>query len=404
MTIYLDILRHPRMAALFGAALLARLPIGINGLAIVLFLREQTGSFAVAGAVAAGLAVGTGTAAPFMGRFVDRSGVRMLLPLATAHAAGILALLGLGSADAPTVALVAVALATGASYPPSPSVLRSRFPELMRDDPRLVAPAYALDSILLELTFVCAPLLVAVAVVAIGPEAALVLSAASVLTGVSLFLSALPPEEPIALHDHGVLGALRAPGIHTLVLTMMPIGFAIGALEVSLPAFSHEHSRPELAGVLIAFWAIGSAAGGFVYGARPRRSPLALIHQRLTLLLPLGFVPLLFAPSMAVMALLLLPAGLFIAPILATRNELATAAAPPGTKTEALTWPLTALMSGLALGAAVGGVLIDGSGWRAAAVAAVASAAVGGLVATVRRSALRAALATAASTHAAGVR
>jgi MFS family permease len=400
MSVYLDILRHPRMATLFGAALMARLPIGINGLAIVLFLREQTGSFSVAGAAAAGLAVGTGAAAPFMGRFVDRSGAGVLLPLAAAHAGGILGLLALGSAGAPTGVLVAVAMATGASYPPSPSVLRSRFPELLQENPRLVAPAYALDSVFLEITFVVAPLLVAVAVAAIGPEAALVLSATTVLTGVSLFLSVLPPDEAAPIRSHrGLLGALRAPGIHTLVLTMIPIGFAIGALEVTLPAFSHEEASPELAGVLIAIWAIGSAAGGIVYGARPRRSPLALVHLRLTLLLPLGFLPLLLAPSMAVMALLLLPAGAFIAPILATRNELATEAAPPGTKTEALTWPLTALMSGLALGAAVGGVLIDGSGWRAAVLAAVLSAAAGGLVATMRRSTLRAALAAATSAH-----
>ena len=47
-----EILRAPHVAALVVSSLLSRLPIGINALAIVLFLREQTGSFAVAGAVA----------------------------------------------------------------------------------------------------------------------------------------------------------------------------------------------------------------------------------------------------------------------------------------------------------------------------------------------------------------
>ena len=98
-----------------------------------------------------------------------------------------------------------------------------------------------------------------------------------------------------------------------------------------------------------------------------------------------------------VMALLLVPAGLFIAPILATRNELASQAAPAGTKTEALTWPLTALVAGIALGAAGGGALIDASGWRAAALAAVLSALAGALVATSRRSSLRTAVATASA-------
>ena len=399
MSLYARILRHPRMAGLFAAALVARLPIGINGLAVVLFLREQTGSFAVPGAVAGGLALGTGLGAPFMGRLVDRLGGRVLLPLAGAMAGGILALLALGHAGAPALVLVAVAVATGAVYPPSPSVLRARFPELLRSEPALVPAAYALDSVLLEVTFVLAPLVVVAVIALLGPGAALVVSAATVLLGVSAFVWLLPPDGPPAVHreDTGLLGVLRAPGIRTLVMTMLPVGFAIGALEVAVPAFSHDESRAELAGVLLATWSLGSAVGGFVYGARVRRSSLPAVHLRLTLLLPLGFLPLLVAPSMAVMAVLLVPAGLFIAPIIATRNELASQAAPPGTKTEALTWPLTALVGGIALGAAAGGALIDASDWRGAAIAAVLAAAAGALVAASRRATLRAAVAPAAS-------
>jgi MFS family permease len=399
MSAYARILRHPRMAALFAAALVARLPIGINGLAVVLFLRDQTGSFAVPGAVAGGLALGTGVGAPFMGRLVDRMGAGVLVPLAVANAAGIVSLLLLGYAGAPAILLIAVAVATGALYPPSPSVLRARFPELLSSEPALVPAAYALDSVLLEITFVLAPLVVVVAIALLGPGAALVVSAAAVLVGVAVFVWLLPADaEPLVHHeDAGLLGPLRAPGIRTLVMTMLPVGFAIGALEVAVPAFSHDQSRAELAGVLLATWSLGSALGGFVCGARVRRSPLPLVHQRLTLLLPLGFLPVLLAPSMAVMALLLIPAGLFIAPIIASRNELASRAAPPGTKTEALTWPLTSLVGGIALGAAAGGALIDASDWRAAATAAVLSAGAGGLIATARRQTLRAAVAPAPS-------
>src|SRR5919107_185065 len=54
---YLQILRTPHVARLFAASLLARLPIGINGLAIVLLLRAETGSFSVAGATAGAFAL-----------------------------------------------------------------------------------------------------------------------------------------------------------------------------------------------------------------------------------------------------------------------------------------------------------------------------------------------------------
>jgi predicted MFS family arabinose efflux permease len=399
MNQYLRILRHPGMATLLGAAMVARLPFSINALGIVLFLREQTGEFSAAGAVAGAMALGAGCGAPVMGRIVDRRGSRVLLLLAAGNATGVLSLLALGSSDAPLPLLMAVAFVAGFSYPPSPSVLRARFPELLGDQPELVPSAYALDSVLLELSFVCGPLLVAAVVATVGPGAALVLSAASVVGGVAVFVAALPPDEhPIGhVHARSLLSVLRAPGISTLVMTMVPVGFAIGSMQVSLPAFTHDESHPELAGVLLATWSISAACGGFVYGLRQTGPDLAVLHHRLTLMLPLALLLPLMAPSIPVMALLLMPAGSLIAPIIATRNQLASEAAPPGTKTEALTWPLTALVAGLSSGTALGGILIDSGSWRTAIFAGVLGAAAASVIATTRRTSLRAAVATARS-------
>ena len=74
MVTYRRLLRAPRFAPLLGATLLARLPIGINGLAVVLFLRAQHASFSVAGAAAGALALGTGLGAPLCARAVDKLG------------------------------------------------------------------------------------------------------------------------------------------------------------------------------------------------------------------------------------------------------------------------------------------------------------------------------------------
>jgi predicted MFS family arabinose efflux permease len=395
MSVYLELLRDRRIATLLGAALIARLPFGINALAIVLFLREETGSFAIAGAVAGSLMIGAGSGAPITARFVDRRGTGVLMLLAVGNATGLVTLFVLGSNDVPAAILMITAALTGFSYPPSPSVMRARFPDLLSSRPQLVQSAYALDSVLLELSFVGGPLLVAIVITLVGPGPALLVSAAAVLTGVTIFVSALPPDPHKPPHPHalGLLDVLRTPSIATLVLTMLPVGFALGALEVSIPAFSIHESHRELAGVLLAILAISSAAGGFVYGIRTRRSSLAVVHHRLTLFLPLTFIPPLLAPSIPVMAVMLVPAGVFIAPIIATRNELASESAPPGTKTEALTWPLTALVAGLSSGTALGGVLIDASGWHASILAAVVGATAGAAIATARRETLRAALA-----------
>src|SRR3954453_8143420 len=113
MRAYARVLRVPRMRALMVSSVLTRLPIGINGLAVVLFLRAETGSFSVAGAGAGGLGLGAGPGGPGNPPLGARLGARVLLALACAHAGLLGAIVALGKLDAPTVALVAAALLTG---------------------------------------------------------------------------------------------------------------------------------------------------------------------------------------------------------------------------------------------------------------------------------------------------
>jgi uncharacterized protein YqgC (DUF456 family) len=61
---YARTLRVPHVARLLAIGVVARLPMGIDTLAIVLFAREHGGSFAVAGAVAAAFGVGNGALTP----------------------------------------------------------------------------------------------------------------------------------------------------------------------------------------------------------------------------------------------------------------------------------------------------------------------------------------------------
>ena len=82
------VLRAPDVARLLSAAILARMPIGIDSLGMVLFVRAETGSFARAGLVAAAFGLAIGLSAPALGRLIDHhSHARVMLPLAALHAA-----------------------------------------------------------------------------------------------------------------------------------------------------------------------------------------------------------------------------------------------------------------------------------------------------------------------------
>ncbi len=392
MGIYAAILRRPGIALLVASTLFARLPVGINGLAVLLFVRAETGSFATAGAVTGAMALGTALGGPLQGRLVDHRGEGMLLPMACAHATGLVAVWALAGASDHVVPLAAVALVAGAAIPPSSSVLRSRWPYLLEGRPDLITGAYALDSVLIELIFVTGPLLTAGAVATTGSEGALFLSAASTLAGTAVFVGALAHRPGPARDRHpGVfgLGALGSAGLRVLVLSSIPFGFYIGSLEVALPAFTQSIGRPALAGVLLAVWSAASGVAGLVYGAHRFRASLDAVHLRFACLLPLACLPVALATSPLTAALLAPLAGLPIAPLLASRNELVGVVARPGTGAESFTWPLTAMITGASLGVAVGGLLVDAYDWSAPLVAGAALAATGAILIVLRRSELR---------------
>ena len=187
---YAEVLRVPHVATLIAATLIARFPIGINALALILYLRDETGSFAIAGIVAGGLAAGAGIGAPIQGR-----------PSTASAAARARAARGRARCSARGDRRTARSSRTrGRAH-------RLLVPRRLRDPadlvgaaldvadaaarrPSLLQPAYALDSVLIELIFILGPLLTAVLAAAISPASALIVSAASVVVGTMWFTAA----------------------------------------------------------------------------------------------------------------------------------------------------------------------------------------------------------------------
>ena len=389
---YAAVLRMPHVAPLLVASMLARLPFGIYALALVLYLVHERDSFAVAGLVDGAFGIGAAVGSPLQSRLIDRLGQRrVLLPLAIVDVTATGALVALTESGAPTAALMACGLVGGFAIPNVGAALRTLWPELLRRREDLMPAAFALDSVAIELLFTAGPLIAAAVIALVSPIAALALSAVCTIAGVALFVVQPPsrdwkPDERAG--SHGALGALRSGGVRTLMLATLPVGFCFGAIEISLPAFAQELGAPEWAGVLLSVWALASAIGGLAYGARNWRLPLDSVYLRLAALLPLGFLPALAAPSVAAMALLIVPAGLLIAPLGAAGNQLIGQLAPAGAITEAYTWPVTAMIAGFAVGTAVGGALVEGVDWQACFVAASATGVLGALIAYSQRATL----------------
>src|SRR3954453_3428626 len=135
---YLDLLRLPGAARLSFAALVGRIPISMVPLAYILLLRAVGDSFAVAGAVAAAVAIAGGLSAVPQGRLVDRLGQpRVLIAFGVLHTGALLAvLLGARGGAAPW-ALIALGALDGLTIPPLSGSMRALWPVLTGGGERL---------------------------------------------------------------------------------------------------------------------------------------------------------------------------------------------------------------------------------------------------------------------------
>ncbi len=341
--------------------MLGRLPIGLTGLAILLLVQSATGSFARGGAATACYVVGLATVAPLLGRLIDRTGpvrtlARAALPFRPRsspwwHRSTCMRL---GSS------CFAFAAAAGATFPPITVCMRTYFKQRLGDDP-LLATAYSLESVLIEVIFIVGPMLVAGFVAAASPAAAVLFAAACGGIGTLLFLRSPPLRawHVAARSTPRLLGPLAERGFVPLIAIILCYSTAFGLLEIGLTAYATERGNVALAGVLLGLMSAGSALGGIAYGSRSWHVPLMLQFALMLALMGLGLLVLALPWQPWAFAFWSFVAGGVMAPALIVQSMLVAKAARTEHTTEAFTWSASALLCGVGIGVAAGGGLLE---------------------------------------------
>jgi predicted MFS family arabinose efflux permease len=357
---YLAVLRIGGVPRPLVSSMVGRIADSVASLAIVVLVHATTGSYSAAGVTAAAYAIGTAAGAPLAGRALDRAGQRRVLP-ALAGAFGLsLTALALTAGRLDFGGVLFVAAIAGLTRPPLEAALRALWPRLLASD-RLDL-AYALDSTLQELVWIAGPLLLAGMLSAGAERLPLLGCAALSVVGAASYAASpdLPAGEVRPGRDR--LGPLRSPRLRRLLASAVGYGIAVGILVVALAAFASAHGSPAAVGALIAIWGAGSLVGGIVYGSRRWSGP---VEQRaLVLLVALGAALMLLAaaPSLPVVALLMLVVGLPLSPWLGCLSAAVQRAAPSRSAAEAFTWIFAVITLGDASGNAAGGALIQLAG------------------------------------------
>lgn len=358
---YANFLRLPDVSAIVAAAWLARLPTGMMGLSMLLFLRDQLGSFTLAGTAVGAYFIAMAVSAPVQGRIIDRNGPHTLLRVTgIAQPLMLLLLFTTATLKAPFPFVVGTALLAGAFPAPFTTLARTVWRHRFTDDVSR-RMAFAVDAVTMELCFTVGPLIVALVIAISNPKGAFLTTILMLFVAYWIFIKSpmLKYWQQSPAAERHLLGPLTDPQLVLLFVITFGLTTAFGLMEVGYPALATSLSIPALAGVMLAVNSVGSAVGGAIYGVL---HPKLSLERQFSILLGMMVLPLLlhaWVNHLVLLGLVAFIAGATIAPSIAAQSVLISRMAPQKYATEAFTWSSTFIVSGIGAGMAAGGALAE---------------------------------------------
>ena len=418
--LYRELLAVRPIRRLLLVGMVARIPHSAAGVLLTLHIVLTLGQgYAAAGAAAAVMTIGIAVGAPWRGRRVDTVGLRRALIPSVISEAAIWSVVPHVSYEL----LLPLVFVGGLLTLPIFSVVRQSLGVLATGEQRRTA--FALDAISTELVFMIGP--AAGALVATAGLSVLGLTIVGVATSVSgLFLmwfnpptrsagpgpgskasseaesaamfeasqqeaaevavvAAAPAHLQEAAAEFAPLAAagdrrleragLRHKVIHNFLWFTPAVaavfavaagaGMVLSGTDVGIVAALETGGHQAEIGLVFLFWCGASVVGGVIYGAMHRPiSPILLLLGMSALSIPMAF-----AQDTWTLSLLALLPGLLCAPVLSAASEKVAELVDERRRGEAMGWYGSALTGGVALGAPLAGVFIDGVGPSAGFVA-----------------------------------
>ncbi|WP_066266818.1 MFS transporter [Hydrogenophaga palleronii] len=358
---YSRIFREPGAKGFSAAAFFGRLPFAMAPIGIVAMLSQTLGAYWLAGAVAATYALTNAFLAPQISRLVDRFGQPRVAAPATVLSVVAFVLLMLSASQRwPSWTLFAAA-AGAATMPSLSALVRARWVELFRDRPELNT-AFAFESAADELIYIAGASLSVGLAASLFPEAGVLVSTLFLAMGSAAFLLQRKTEPRVRPRDaNGPKGsAIRLPAVQVITLALVFVGMVFATAEVSAIAITKELGQPGAASFVIGVYAVGSFVVGLVLGALHLKVPLQRQLLVAVSVLAVTTLPLLVAgSSVALLAAAVFLSGVAISPTFITAFGLVERLVPESMLTEGVTWVMTGIGIGMALGAFATGWVVD---------------------------------------------
>jgi len=367
-------------------AFIARLPLAMSQLGVLLLVAGASDSYALGGLAAGALAVANAIGAPIAGALADRHGQRqVVLVQSLAGAAGLVLLVALVDLGARGPGVVAAAALAGSVMPQVGPLARVRWRPITAatglEQRRLVDVAFSYEGAADEASFAIGPALVGLMVVLLSPGGALLLAAGML----ALFGSAF------ALHRTGrvvreagsirEVGRLVTPVLLMLFAAQLLVGTLFGATQTGTTVLATQAGQPGVAGLIHATLGVGSAVAGVATAFLPERIGPERRILGAALALWLLSLPLLLVDGLLGLLLVVAVLGCAVAPFMIGVFTLAERVVDPGRVATAMTVLASATGLGYATGSTIAGRLADVHGHTAAFAVTVTATAIALLLA-----------------------
>ncbi len=377
LTPYRTLFSDHELRRIILSSIVPRLPIGMNALGLTLLVQSQTQSFTRAGMVSAAYMSALAIQAPIIGRFVDNNGPKaVMMPLAILHALALLLLVFAVTSLASLPLMLAAAFLAGAVFPPVSMTIRSMYRKSGMGDAQKQT-AFAVESVLMECSFILGPLIVSLTMLAGSPAFAVIAAALLVALGTWHFSrsGALTRWGEVERGEHVVrhwLGPLKVRAVRRALLLSFFFAVGIGLNEIALPAFANFSGHPARVGWFYASMSIPSAIMGFAYGSRHFAWPLNRQIMASGLWLAAGSALMAVCTQTWTFMFACALTGLAFGPMITALSLQLGKLTPSEYSTEAFTWSMTLFMIGLGIGFWAGGGLIERFGWTSSLFACAA--------------------------------
>ncbi|WP_426576552.1 MFS transporter [Xenorhabdus stockiae] len=358
---YSELFKASGAARFSLAGFIARMPLPMTGIGIIVMLSQLSSSYGLAGSVSAIFVLTYALISPQISRLADHRGQYIVLPIATTISVlGILALLACAYWQAPIWTLFLCSSLAG-FMPSMSAMVRTRWTVIYRDQPQLQT-AYSLETVFDEISFIVGPPISIGLSVAVFPQAGPLVAALLLAIGVCLFVMFRRAEPPIEIPKtarEANSSIIKISGVWVLSLLFIFMGIIVGTVDIASVAFAKELGRPVAASLVLSAYAVGSCLAGLIFGAVKLKTPLYKLFLIGGLGTALTTLPFLMVNSISSLAFIVFMAGLFFAPTMIISMALIEKIVPEKRLTEGFTWLLSGLNTGAALGATAAGQFVD---------------------------------------------